>query len=953
MKTFDDYKGILPYASELLGVYQPLLGWKSRILEQRYTRFRQSLYDAMATRSVLGARAQVRVQIADSGVRALASASIGATAIDVSPLAPVDFARSIEPHVSTTIDSGIARMILSDIGSEPPQDWSKVITPPSLEERLKQFQDLVTKPEELQKHPELAAYVLEFGKEYGRNETKTLLEELFEKECKIAGYLLFLAQHTPSMLDALFFQSPRGAMLATARAADPLLNFGSNQYEAILSPIGVIHLYREYFFELDSFLGPPVGHVWLSPGGTVELLEVSSRRTLTEQTVEESLETTTGRETSRTDEDEIADAVKEDNQNNIKFGFSNTASFSVGVVSDSATADLAIEFQKSRARETTHKQMRQQSEKLSSEIKRNFRTTFRTSSELTDTSSKRYVIQNTTDRLVNYELRRKMRKVGVQVQDIGIALCWHTFVDDPGRELGIAKLVHMGEPPHLADLVQPDAPPMPTPTTQEVSVSIPFVGLNTSDTDIAYTDGIETEVGFFDSEERIQADFEQRVMFATPGYTLVAVDLDPSGADALLSARNLVSTAGSSAGSFTIHLDYVSWHGQNQIAVKMRLWWEPGKAVRDAATTEYNARMESYNNEKARRFKEAFYAAARERIKLASGIAARRSEDLREEERTVVYRALVSQLMSAGTDQSKHVTSELVRSMFDVDKMLYFVAPEWWAPRLHRSRQHLGEEPPTGGDGVVGPAGPVLVGGVKARAYKGLLTKLTGAASTSGSSSRGTSITSESVVDWGGAKELNRDNYFITEDSEPAKMGSSLGWLLQLDGDSLRNAFLNSPWVKAVIPIRIGKEREALNWLQQAHVEGADGLEAEYVASPEDPEELHSTPTHTVTIREALERLIESIHEFDRNARMPVTGNPLDPDDPSHHYAGSLPAEAVFEHGFYPLKGGVRFDGEATAQTIFSQWIEILPTDQVAALEVRYDPKTLQVIDEREEEGDE
>ena len=33
-----------------------------------------------------------------------------------------------------------------------------------------------------------------------------------------------------------------------------------------------------------------------------------------------------------------------------------------------------------------------------------------------------YVIQNTTDKLVNYELRRKMRKVGVQVQDIGVSL---------------------------------------------------------------------------------------------------------------------------------------------------------------------------------------------------------------------------------------------------------------------------------------------------------------------------------------------------------------------------------------------------------------------------------------------------------------------------------------------------------------------------------------------------
>jgi hypothetical protein len=42
------------------------------------------------------------------------------------------------------------------------------------------------------------------------------------------------------------------------------------------------------------------------------------------------------------------------------------------------------------------------------------------------------------------------------------------------------------------------------------------------------------------------------------------------------------------------------------------------------------------------------------------------------------------------------------------------------------------------------------------------------------------------------------------------------------------------------------------------------------------------------------------------------------PDDPANHFAGSLPTEAVFEHGFYPLQGGVHFDGDATEQSIFA-----------------------------------
>lgn len=114
---------------------------------------------------------------------------------------------------------------------------------------------------------------------------------------------------------------------------------------------------------------------------------------------------------------------------------------------------------------------------------------------------------------------------------------------------------------------------------------------------------------------------------------------------------------------------------------------------------------------------------------------------------------------------------------------------------------------------------------------------------------------------------------------------------------------LNSPWVKAVIPIRIGKENEAINWLQQAHVEGSDGPDSQYFASPDDPSELQSTPGHTVTIREALGHLIDKIHAYDQHSRTPIVPDPGDPEDPSNHFAGSLPTEAVFEHGFYPLQG--------------------------------------------------
>jgi hypothetical protein len=496
MSSFDDFKGILPYASEVFGIYQPLLGWKSRRIARRYERFRTSLYNELAARALVNARVPVEVKLKETRTNVAVSPT-AEPSFTVANLAPLDLDLASAPHLSTTIDTGVARLIEGELGSQPPPDWSRVITAERMGELLKKFESIVSGGE-LPKYPDLSDYVDNFSKAFARADTQSMLRELFARESKVAGYLLFLAKHTSTSLEPLFFSSPTTALLASATMADPLLNFGANSYEAILSPIGIIHLYREYFFEFDSFLGPPVGHVWLSPGGTVELIEISTRRTLIEKSVEQSLETTTKSESDVTMQDDIADAVKEENRDNIKFGFSNTASYSSPIFSDTATADLSLDKTKSTSRETTHKQMRQQSEKLSSEIKRNFKTTFKTSTEVNDTLSKRYVIQNTTDKLVNYELRRKMRKVGVQVQDIDVTLCWHTFVDDAGRDLGISKLVHIGQPPELSDLVQPEAPEIPTAKTQEVSLAIPFVGIDTDDTDNAYTDGTETEVGLFD-----------------------------------------------------------------------------------------------------------------------------------------------------------------------------------------------------------------------------------------------------------------------------------------------------------------------------------------------------------------------------------------------------------------------------------------------------------------------
>ena len=74
------------------------------------------------------------------------------------------------------------------------------------------------------------------------------------------------------------------------------------------------------------------------------------------------------------------------------------------------------------------------------------------------------------------------------------------------------------------------------------------------------------------------------------------------------------------------------------------------------------------------------------------------------------------------------------------------------------------------------------------------------------------------------ATGMGRPAYEITAESEPAPLGSSLGWMIQLDGDSRRNEFINSPWIRVCMPIYPGREAEAIRWLAK-HIEGEEGYD--------------------------------------------------------------------------------------------------------------------------------
>lgn len=93
---------------------------------------------------------------------------------------------------------------------------------------------------------------------------------------------------------------------------------------------------------------------------------------------------------------------------------------------------------------------------------------------------------------------------------------------------------------------------------------------------------------------------------------------------------------------------------------------------------------------------------------------------------------------------------------------------------------------------------------------------------------------------------------------------------------------------------------------------------------------------------QVLEKLADKVQK--KHLKAIKTSDILDPDDPNNadNTVTATPVDKVYEHGFYPLKGGFKVEvkDEKDEFEIFDQWVEVLPTDQVVAVEVKYDPKT-------------
>ncbi|MEU9087220.1 hypothetical protein [Streptomyces sp. NPDC048357] len=682
-----------------------------------------------------------------------------------------------------------------------------------------------------------------------------------------------------------------------------------------LSPVGLVNLFREYFFEFDNFLGTPSGHIWVSPGGSVEVVESSTRRTLVEKVVEQSEETSRKSEESLTEQTDVSDAVKEENSNDTKLGVSATGGVNAKIYHADASLSFSTQNTVKRGAETTHKRSRTQTSKVTSEIKRNFKTTFRTVTESTDTSSRRYLLQNTTTELVNFELRRKMRKVGIQLQHIGTRLCWQIHLPDPGQELGLGDMVHVVPSPDLSSIQKPER--IPEPASKDVPYHFEMTFRHEQGPDDEAEETYLPEPGndcrgLHDTpdylpgkDDIIQFCFTKPLPPVPEGYTFSKVhSLDKHGAQ-IEFAPFTVDTA---ANTLTVKMTYANFQGRTSLPFDLTLVYEPTEAAKNKVKELNDAAQAEYQKEVDRLQHEAYGEAVRERLRLVSSMRPRSSEDLRSEERRWVFRKLIKQLPpghypTTTTGHTPYLEAEQIQKFFDVDEMLYFVAPDFWRPGVLNapapSEASTGRYPvrslpkPVAGTPLPTLAGQTVAGWYsRADVYKTVSSPL------------------PPTEEW-------RVNYLISEQTVPAPLGSSLGWLIQIDADERRNEFLNAAWAKVVMPIRPGQEQAAIAWLKA--VEGEAGLGMSYTKRDDDPDEYAGK-----TVGQVLDLLAGHLRSLAQE-----------------QFETTLAAEKVFEHGFDPLAGGFR---PAAPYQVFDQWVEVLPTDQVVAVSVKYDPKTGQQL---------
>jgi hypothetical protein len=509
-----------------------------------------------------------------------------------------------------------------------------------------------------------------------------------------------------------------------------------------LSPIGIVHFYRQLYFNYDEGVGPLEKAFTVAPSETLEVVYENVRRQIHEEIVEIGSEQSLESEIEQKNSEEISDKVSSMIQRDLSASMSANTSGSVGVWSIGASASTNMASSTQRGQETTSRRLKEITSRASERITKTYSLRTRAVEDTTTTDFNRRVIKNETTTPVNYGLRRVFNRIKVKVQDLGSRLVWQLYVENPGVGLAQSKFVLFSEADQIAP---PEIPPGVRPR--------PKGGTDTGSTSSSLK--IDTQGRYYITV----------VAQSGPDREITGISID-SLSDLDGGGKDDTAPSPVNDGQWDCHWDpnthqyttnvYINPGDSTSISVQYSFTWEPSQEILD----EWEMERKNAVNEITEELLSEQFERKKALITEKSRIPKRPANDLRTEERYEVMNRLISSLFAMGDDLSAPAPIEIeyFHRYFDIDAIFTYTHPAWWKPRF--------------------------------------------SAASSG---------------------MPRPEYEITAESDPAPLGSSLGWKIQLDGDRRRNEFINSPWVRVCLPIKPGLEREAINWLSR-HIEGEIGF---------------------------------------------------------------------------------------------------------------------------------
>jgi len=264
LKDIDKYGGIPPYASELYGVYQPLLGWQSQLTKR------------WLQRGGVGIEPRVK-RILDGHIRP-GPTDVGSghpremTALPLQPGSgrspfTVLLARSLHSELMNLMRARVQAFVEANNGRLPNgAEWIGIVDINNLMDAsagdLRRVNDILRE----RLFADAVRRTLD-GLITGAmtEEIRKTLLDVMQYESQVAAFLLFYAEgqegRDPNTLKTLFDVKKATPLSDILRPIDPLSMIDPNDRSGALSPVGFVHLFRQYFFNLGTFLGEPVEHV--------------------------------------------------------------------------------------------------------------------------------------------------------------------------------------------------------------------------------------------------------------------------------------------------------------------------------------------------------------------------------------------------------------------------------------------------------------------------------------------------------------------------------------------------------------------------------------------------------------------------------------------------------------------------------------------------------------------